>query len=448
MSVTTRTLPSINIPLTDRQGRMSPIWHEFLRSFVAASVDGTIDTGSPASDVIAGPGLIETGNTLAVGAGPGVAVNDNDVSVDIVSQTNVQTSLEDEVMIADRSDNYTLRKTTIRSIAELAGASPGGNTTYVQYNDAGVFAGNVNFTYNGLGTAYLGTSLNIGSSINIVSDTLDTIHFDGASGINTARIQSDGGGGYTLYSGNSGSDLVSAYFRNSVPYLSIGVGSGNSIQISSLVGGDYGINIIGAIPLRRCMDEAVTANTVQSQGESALTRDYNNVTTVANNNDVVTLPGAMRGRYCTVINNGANILQVYPASGDDLGLGTNASVKMNPGETLTWVASNTTSWHQLVFRNTLQSGITASTTQTQGQMPLTKDVNEISTVANANDTVTLPSAPAYSRTVTIINNGANTLQIFPASGDNLGAGVDTATTLASGANVRYTNYNATNWETI
>lgn len=100
-----------------------------------------------------------------------------------------------------------------------------------------------------------------------------------------------------------------------------------------------------------------------------------------------------------------------------------------------------------LVRHNVTEGITASTTQTQGQGALTAEVNEVATVANTNDTVTLPSAVAGYRVV-VINNGANTLQIFPASGDNLGVGVDTATTLAAGSNVVYQAYNATNWESI
>ncbi len=69
------------------------------------------------------------------------------------------------------------------------------------------------------------------------------------------------------------------------------------------------------------------------------------------------------------------------------------------------------------------AGITASTTQSQGQGALVTEVNEISTVANDGDTVTLPSAIAGIM-VLVINNGINTLQIFPASGDNLGAGAN------------------------
>ena len=91
--------------------------------------------------------------------------------------------------------------------------------------------------------------------------------------------------------------------------------------------------------------------------------------------------------------------------------------------------------------------IIASTTQTQGQQPLTSMINEVSTVANASDTVTMMSAVA-GMDIIVINNGANTLQIFPASGDDLGAGVDTAVTLAADDNLRVVTYNATNWEVI
>ena len=91
------------------------------------------------------------------------------------------------------------------------------------------------------------------------------------------------------------------------------------------------------------------------------------------------------------------------------------------------------------------AGITASTTQSQGQGALTKDINEISTVGTANDVVTLPAAEAGLE-IFIINNGANLLQIFPASGDDLGAGVNASTTLAPGSNATFVSYDATNWE--
>ena len=96
--------------------------------------------------------------------------------------------------------------------------------------------------------------------------------------------------------------------------------------------------------------------------------------------------------------------------------------------------------------NSVTAGITASTTQTQGQGALTTRVNEISEVANPNDTVTLPSAVG-GRPIEIINNGANDLQIFPASGDNLGKGVDTSMTLKLNQTLKLSSYDTTNWKT-
>ena len=91
------------------------------------------------------------------------------------------------------------------------------------------------------------------------------------------------------------------------------------------------------------------------------------------------------------------------------------------------------------------AGITASPTQTQGQQPLTGEINQISTVTTAGDVVTLPPAVAGER-VTVINDGANSLQIFPASGDAIsGSAVDLAVTIAAGTAYSFTSYDATTW---
>lgn len=100
----------------------------------------------------------------------------------------------------------------------------------------------------------------------------------------------------------------------------------------------------------------------------------------------------------------------------------------------------------VVLQYQTTAGITASVTQTQGQQALVSTLNEVSTVANVNDVVTLPSAITGS-CVKIINNGANTLQVFPASGDSVAGGsVDASTTLNSGSNAEYCAFNATAWE--
>ncbi len=98
-----------------------------------------------------------------------------------------------------------------------------------------------------------------------------------------------------------------------------------------------------------------------------------------------------------------------------------------------------------LVKRSVTATITAVNPGTQGDGPLTSDINEISVCGTASDAVTLPSAVAGME-IFIINNGAQTLEIWPASGDDLGAGVNTATTLVVGANITFVAYNATNWE--
>lgn len=447
MTLSVNNIPSMNTPFTDKNGRINPIWYEFFRKFVSASVDGTISEEAATTTVTAGNGLTGggVGNvTLTVGQGSGIIVNADDVAVDISSQTAIQAALDDEVLVADVSDNNSIRKTKVRSLVELS--APGGSNSHVQYNLNGIFMGDSGLTYDGAGTLSINTVTstngdltlaNNGTGITRVTGTNPVIA--GSAGSSTIKNISFAGNNIQLTGGASTSFISAA-----ATGWTIQPGASQTCQINT-----GGMTLAG-LQFFRSIAAGVTASTTQTQGNGALTNDYNNVSTVAHDNDTVTLPSAVAASFCFVRNNGANILQVFPASGDDLGAGANTATTISPGATAIWIAIDSTNWYQIVgvLRRTVKAGITASTTQTQGQGPLTADVNEISTVANANDTVTLPAAPAYSRTVRIINNGVNTLKIYPASGDDLGAGVDTSTTLAAGSNVAYTNYNATVWETI
>lgn len=91
------------------------------------------------------------------------------------------------------------------------------------------------------------------------------------------------------------------------------------------------------------------------------------------------------------------------------------------------------------------ASLTAGTTQTQaGGTALTAEVNIFGTVANAKDAGTLPAAAAGKRCV-VVNIGANLMSIFPASGDDLGTGVDTVDYIAVGEIVEFIAYDATTW---
>lgn len=121
------------------------------------------------------------------------------------------------------------------------------------------------------------------------------------------------------------------------------------------------------------------------------------------------------------------------------------SITLNGVRQVETVPSNLKMGSDALLVRDVNSGLTASTNKTQGQGALTAEVNEVATVANANDTVTLISAVAGLKQV-VINNGANVLQIFPASGDNLGAGVNLSTTLDTNETVEFIAYDTTNWK--
>lgn len=97
-----------------------------------------------------------------------------------------------------------------------------------------------------------------------------------------------------------------------------------------------------------------------------------------------------------------------------------------------------------VTRRAVVSGITASTTQTQGEGLLTGDINVVSTVVNNNDTVTLTSAIA-GLTIVIINQGDKRLQIFPFAGDDLGQGLDNSIIINAGTVIVFYSADDTNW---
>ena len=98
-------------------------------------------------------------------------------------------------------------------------------------------------------------------------------------------------------------------------------------------------------------------------------------------------------------------------------------------------------------KKSVTASITAVNPGAQGDGALTTDINEISVCGTQDDAVTLPTAVAGLE-ITVINNGAQRLEIFPASADHIDAGaVNVAVTLAAAANATFVAYDATHWIT-
>lgn len=76
---------------------------------------------------------------------------------------------------------------------------------------------------------------------------------------------------------------------------------------------------------------------------------------------------------------------------------------------------------------------------------LDKEVNVIVTVAVAGDSVKLIQGKPGNR-ITIMNHGANVCNVFPFEGGDISAGINTAISLAAGANVTYQCWVTDQWE--
>ena len=93
-------------------------------------------------------------------------------------------------------------------------------------------------------------------------------------------------------------------------------------------------------------------------------------------------------------------------------------------------------------------GVTAHTGSSQGDGAISSTFVEIAVCGNAGDAVTLPSAAA-GKLVFIANNGANSADVFPASGDKIdGGSANAALALAAGSNRIYICQDGTDWDTI
>ena len=78
-------------------------------------------------------------------------------------------------------------------------------------------------------------------------------------------------------------------------------------------------------------------------------------------------------------------------------------------------------------------GLTAHTDSSQGAGVILSSYNVYITVASAGDAATLPAVAPVGTLVTIKNDAAaNAMDVFPASGDDLGEGADTALSLVAG----------------
>ena len=279
-------------------------------------------------------------------------------------------------------------------------------------------------------------------------------------------------------------------------------------EITNSVDKDGQTSLTGLLKLSVAVGQ--TANTGSVQGNNPITTMYYEIAVCGNSGDSCTLPAAVAGQLVIVVNNGANSADVFPASGDKIDGGSaNAAFALAAGANALFICQDGTDWDSLgggfftpsstttlsnktidldantvtgtlaEFNTALQSesfaslggsetlvsktltapvlndptfdvavGVTAHTGSAQGNGAITSTFVEISVCGTAGDAVTLPSA-ASGKLVIIANNGAESCDVFPASGDAIdGGSANAALALAAGSNIIYICQDATDWDTI
>ena len=95
----------------------------------------------------------------------------------------------------------------------------------------------------------------------------------------------------------------------------------------------------------------LTADDGSSQGDGVITSTYNVYDTVGTAGDAATLPATFQVGTIVVVKNGAaaNSMDVFPASGDDLGAGANTAVAIAAGNFKVFIGTTANAtWEQLM----------------------------------------------------------------------------------------------------
>lgn len=195
--------------------------------------------------------------------------------------------------------------------------------------------------------------------------------------------------------------------------------------------------------------DGITATAGGGQGAAVqLTSEINRVTVVATAADSVKLMPSVAGMDIYIVNHGANPMQVFAASGsgdtiDDIA-GT-TGVSQMPNSTVLYFCSVPGKWYteglatgfdKTSGLQTLSTAdaLTAAGTNQGNALAISKMVNNCTTVGSGTGVV-LP-ASNQGMQIVVLNNGSNTLKIYPAGTEQINAlGASNPFTTAAAPNI-------------
>jgi hypothetical protein len=215
------------------------------------------------------------------------------------------------------------------------------------------------------------------------------------------------------------------------------------------------------IPLPVSVTNGITAHATGGQTNAVvLTSQLNRVTTVASPGDSIALPVAAPGLSITVINNGANPMQVYgnPSNTDTInGQTSTVGVSQLPNSVVRYVSAVSGLWQsQDIIEgyadgnlpiHSFASGLTAHAGGMQtSALQLTAYYNNVTTVATAADSVKLPASVAGLEVIVSNSAASNAMQVFGLGTDTINSvAAATGVSQPAGTTMRYVCYSAGNW---
>ena len=235
----------------------------------------------------------------------------------------------------------------ITSVGTLTGLGVNGTVTAVNFtSNTGVFAGSgANLTTLNASNISSGTlaqarlanaSVTLGSTALTLGSTVTTVA--GLSSVtSTTFVGALTGAATTAGSATTAGTVTTAAQGNitSVGTLTSMTSSGN-VQGANVIATSYHIRSVNA---------AVTAAGTVQGNATALTTEFNRVSTVTSGSGVV-LPTAVAGMAIVIVNTSANSLLVYPASGAAVNsLATNVGYSQVTLASLQYIAISSTQWY-------------------------------------------------------------------------------------------------------
>lgn len=206
--------------------------------------------------------------------------------------------------------------------------------------------------------------------------------------------------------------------------------------------------------------DSITARAGGGQTNATqLVAQMNRVTTVATAADSVKLMASTPGREITIINKGANSLQVFGSGTDTIDdVATATGVSQMPNSTVLYFCTAAGKWYTeglgTGYAGSLQTfsfadALTAHAGGGQGSATaITTTIARFNTVATAADSAVLPAAAA-GLNITVINNGANTMAVFPATGDAINSlAANTSFSVAPGGVAEFFSTVAGFWHSV